>query len=190
MRKALRDRIKQAEEMLATNQVVEDSRPDSLVFRKIGTSDCYMRYVLLSGSTLVVVGDLGDAVYQWHGDPRLTFQWLAGLDLDYFVSKCRASEVGVPFEEWSEEIARERFADLRKSYAEHDPERVALLDKIIEETHGVPFDNRGAWNAYADTELRQVWEDLDGVFDIGQTIAYLAVCHWTGLRLAFPESRK
>lgn len=62
---------------------------------------------------LIVVGDLGDAIYQWQEIKPLS--WMANLDLDYFRSKCRASPVGSLFKSWDAEkakrMARVLFAD-------------------------------------------------------------------------------
>lgn len=44
---------------------------------------------------LVVVGDIGEAVYEWSED--ISPEFLRGLDFDYFRSKCRASESGQDF---------------------------------------------------------------------------------------------
>lgn len=60
--------------------------------------DCKMGY-------LMVVGDLGEATYQWSAPISLDF--VGGCNLDYFDSKCQASSCGERGRVWSPEIAEE-----------------------------------------------------------------------------------
>ena len=181
-----RDLIEErAGELLAGNTVTERTA-STLVFRKPDTSDCRMRYDLIGTNRLVVTGDLGDAVYQWHGNPVLSWWWLGELDLSYFLSKCRASEVGVPFVEWSSNEARRRWAELKASI---DPDERRKAEAILADQWGEDelFEDRAAWNSFAGRELVEVWTDLDGVLDIGIVPNLRGVCHWLGLRLAQRE---
>ena len=188
MKDVLAEYKARAAEMLASNAIdinVPDHPGNTLIFRKPKTTDCFMRFTILGGGTLVVTGDLGDAVYQWHGDPRISFRWLSGLDLSYFVSKCRASEVGSRFEEWNEQAARSRFAEWKRDLPQDSRKRVS---KMFEEEGGdSAFGDRFEWNRFADASLRLVWEDLDGLIDIGMVTAFRAVCHWTAIRLIGQE---
>lgn len=52
---------------------------------------------------LCVFGDLGEAVYQWN--PPIDIDFLGGLDLSYFDSKCQASSCGERGKTWNEEVA-------------------------------------------------------------------------------------
>ena len=52
----------------------------------------------IEGRRLVVGGDTGYAVYVWSSPITLSF--LAGCGLDYFASKCLASEHGAGFKAW------------------------------------------------------------------------------------------
>lgn len=47
---------------------------------------------------LTVVGDIGEAVFEWGED--LTLEFLAALEFSYFLGKCRASDSGRKFEQW------------------------------------------------------------------------------------------
>jgi hypothetical protein len=47
---------------------------------------------------LTVLGDIGEAVYEWGQDISLEF--LASLDFGYFHGKCQASESGRDFDIW------------------------------------------------------------------------------------------
>lgn len=68
---------------------------------------CYKIWYVLheKHGTLMVYGDLGEAIYRWYG--RLSFHGIARFDLSYFHSKTCASELGRVTEnyEWNEEIA-------------------------------------------------------------------------------------
>lgn len=52
---------------------------------------------------LCVVGDIGEATYEWSQD--LTLEFLASLDFGYFAGKCCASEQGRKYESWDNHIA-------------------------------------------------------------------------------------
>lgn len=58
---------------------------------------------------LTVVGDIGEAVFEWSED--ITLKFLASLDFDYFLSKCRASESGKDFEMWNSKAAISRLQE-------------------------------------------------------------------------------
>lgn len=60
------------------------------------------------GRSLIVMGDLGDAVYRWNHTSAFDtnpFAWIAACNIGYFHSKCVSSEVGRAYEEWFEEEA-------------------------------------------------------------------------------------
>ena len=73
-----------------------------LTWKKPGTGNYMVRY-LVSGNTLCVYGDLGEAIYQW--SENVTLEWISNLYLSYFKGKCQASEVGRDFREWSQRKA-------------------------------------------------------------------------------------
>ena len=56
-----------------------------------------------------MVGDIGEATYEWSNDISLEF--LAGLGFGYFHGKCVASEVGRRFVDWDGAIAKAYVAD-------------------------------------------------------------------------------
>lgn len=66
---------------------------------------------------LTVVGDIGEAVYEWSQD--LTLPFLAGLDFGYFHGKCQASETGRNYTQWDSVPAYE---SVRRFLAEQDAE--------------------------------------------------------------------
>jgi len=161
--------------------VVEEHTPSTLIYRELGTANCYLRYDII-GRNLVVTGDMGSAVYQW--SQQFSFEWLAGLEADYFIGKCQASEEGVPFKDWDFELAEMRFKEFRKQLA---PDLGRKLKDILEECGGIdhlPTANREEWNRFAYEHLQDLWPDLDGIYDIGQGLALRGVCHWYGIKTA------
>lgn len=52
---------------------------------------------------LCVVGDIGEATFEWGQD--LTLDYLGSIDFGYFLSKCRASSNGRTFEDWNSNVA-------------------------------------------------------------------------------------
>lgn len=96
---------------------------------------------LLKNNTLIVTGDLGDAVYCWSG-PFEGLEWIAGLSIDYFHGKCEASELGRNMRnyEWDAEVARknihQRFKENRdcKGYNDffHEQECLDSADALNE----------------------------------------------------------
>jgi hypothetical protein len=60
-------------------------------------------------NNLIVVGDIGDAVFTW--SQVVTFDWIAGLEFDYFMGKCQASETGRKLYDWNGEYIMEILAE-------------------------------------------------------------------------------
>lgn len=64
-----------------------------LTWGKPGTIHYKIWYVLHeTHGTLMVYGDLGEAIYRWYG--KVSFHGIAGFDLHYFHGKTCASELG------------------------------------------------------------------------------------------------
>ena len=150
-----------------------------LTWKKPGTGNYMVRY-LVSGNTLCVYGDLGEAIYQW--SQGVTLEWLATLDLAYFKGKCQASEVGRDFREW----------DQRKAHKE--------LERMEKDEYfkWSDFEERdGAGSLYCATEWAE-WlrangsevfgEDYwDWAYSIGYTINTRCVYHFIGLQMAMEQ---
>jgi hypothetical protein len=69
----------------------------TLYWAKPGTGMYSIRYVIM-GPVLMVWGDLESAVYRWSSS--ISWEFLAGCDLQYFVGKCEASPKGRDYEEY------------------------------------------------------------------------------------------
>jgi hypothetical protein len=110
-------------------------------FAKPGTSIDMLCFHFFGGY-MMVVGDLGDAVYHWN--QQATPEWVAGCNLDYFLGKCQASETGRDFKKWD---IQDCLDDLEKwaiqDFNKEDKPRPDLSDArfAIE-------DGEIAWQAY------------------------------------------
>ncbi len=141
---------------------------------------------------LVVAGDLGDAMYQWYD--RISLEFLADCELDYFAGKCMASESGKPYRQWypekvkaaleeHEEELLEEYEELSPLYVEHKEELLRNADdhhdwiKCLED---LSFDDKGHplgldW-----------WDYWPGV---GWDHDTRLIAHWLGLRMAWEQLR-
>ena len=61
-------------------------KPDTNIYRTVYTLD--KKY-----GNLIVIGDVGDAIFHWYG-PVKGFGFFKNMDIQYFESKCLASENG------------------------------------------------------------------------------------------------
>ena len=102
---------------IVTHTKYPDNSPISefLRWKKLDTVHYLIDYIVKDGY-LIVSGDLGDAIYQW--SPPITLPMVAGFNLDYFHSKCQASEGGrtTDWYEWDEDTARQYVFDHFKDY--------------------------------------------------------------------------
>lgn len=82
---------------------VGGARVERLVWRKPGTNNYRVDYLSDGGVHLIVTGDLGDAIYQTGAHD---LRWWASCGVDYFASKCIASEHGRGYRTWDGDAAR------------------------------------------------------------------------------------
>lgn len=165
------------------DHVVRDGHTETeMVFRKPKSSDWLIRYTIVGRTHLVVTGDLGAAVYTWSSD--ISFAWLGRLNMDYMMGKCEASEWGRRPREWDMGAAR---AGLAWYLSQTDRKRRHQWLKLRQEdSYAIEgaLDSSDGWASFVDSELREIWEDPDGIFDIGWIFPIRAVAHWRGLQLA------
>lgn len=182
-------RIKLADDMFKDHQVMvrgfnsPGGTVNELLFRSPESSNGWMHLQIVRGYCLVVLGDLGDAVYEWHGNPPLTFSWLADLDLHYFRSKCVASEDGRGFEEWDEQSLAGRWERYIEGFEEGD--RSALLEWWDDLDDDEKF-SRNMFNQAVSRICGRRGLDGDGLYDLGMVPSVRCVMHWRALQL-IPE---
>lgn len=88
------------------------------------------------GNVLIVRGDWGEAVYQWH--ETNTLKWISECDVSYFASKCRASETGIGYREW-EPLAAKAWLD---DFCDESQE---LKQKLVDASAWEAADSHVSW---------------------------------------------
>jgi hypothetical protein len=149
-------------------------------------------------STLMVYGDLGDAVYRW--SDVISFQWLAGLGMGYFAEKCLASDTGRGGREWDSELMAERLWQHLMENVPEDQNPAEWAGKLIERERGVSVHNvvslMKAWlRSECDdphscgTMLNEMPElfgsDSWELCDLGYRPSTQVLCHLLSLRYAW-----
>lgn len=138
---------------------------------------------LLHRRWLCVVGDIGEATYEW--GQNITIGFLAGCDFDYFHGKCRASEVGRRFVQWDERKAAEAVA----SFLSEDVDGLDIRNALESIDHNTPKDEfedalRRAYHHGLDTEI------LSGFIHAGEEPSCRAIGHWVGIKMAHEQLRE
>lgn len=137
---------------------------------------------------LCVVGDIGEATFEWSSD--ITLEFLAQIDFGYFLSKCRASPEGLKFEDFDN-----RIAEL------HRVDRVAELKSIPEDDHHEDYDEElqvleeisGGWKDEYDAAARDYYDatgDAETAGDIsgmGVVPSVHAIGMFVGLQMAIAQ---
>jgi len=97
---------------------------ETLEFKKPGSSNYAIWFVRHYGN-LMVWGDCYEATYQWSYDDEICLEWMAKLNPDYFIGKCRASPHGRKPYYWDNQTAKKelhKYFDEYKDTEEYDPE--------------------------------------------------------------------
>lgn len=139
------------------------------------------------GQSLLVCGDLGDAVYEW--SRRITLEWVAGCNIHYVASKCQASEAGRGFRDYDPEVAvallKEVFADHEHLYGCHAPSEQLEAQK---QALKAASDSEYEWHQFlgddgdAEKALGSDWWEHG---NIGDSICVRAYAHLFGLKCMF-----
>ena len=163
------------EDLPENTEVLYWARPKSNTY--------YIRYVVM-GLYLMVTGDMGDAVYQWGS--KVTFTWIAGLDLSYFVRKCLASECGRGYKTWDKDwLNDERMDELTDEYG---AEKINLL--CNEGGRGVSS-NKIEWTLWLNEYGYDVFgEDYYELGNAGEDFDIRAVYHFDGLKMAMAQLKE
>jgi hypothetical protein len=163
---------------------------------------CFAVKYIITDNVLMVYGDLGEAVYVW-GSP-ISLQFLSTLGIDYFASKCMASEEGQGYREWCYETAEkylqdeidERIRDFDINFEdEPKPENITFKD-LIEYNGGdsMTLQYKEEWNRFmADLDdyclefpsgAKLSMEDR---WDIGMVISSRCKLHLIGIQMAYKQ---
>lgn len=151
-----------------------------LLWRHPDSTNYYVRYIIHS-NVLYVSGDIGEAVYIW--GQALTWEWLAGLNLDYFAEKCEASETGRDYVGWDERYGNARLKELPQS----DPATYKKLVELLDiENCGIDH-NRGEWEHRIHQHGWDITDDsetLSHLCEIGQVVNLRCQGHLVGIQMA------
>lgn len=167
-----------------------------LSWKKPDTMTDSLNYLLHNG-VLCVTGDLGEAIYQWHGRGH-TFEWIADTSFPYFLEKCQASETGRSYKTWDQIVARIYAKKYLDEYVEEEAEEKGISEELSREsaikelTNEDAFENMSSefeWAAWVNDHQQLVehyygqdyWEFL---YSTGTVPHYRAYCHWVGIKCA------
>lgn len=142
----------------------------------------YYLHYLITGSHLVVTGDLHAAVYQW--SRPVCREFVAGCELEYFAGKCIASPTGNG-EEWDARYAEAGVRELLADPAEDWPERTSpyLGDSAFD-----CLGTRDEWRQWLARNGDEVFGDDSWEYgSIGETVSMTTIGHWLGIRLAHEQ---
>jgi hypothetical protein len=145
----------------------KETYTERLVWRDPNTMIGFVKY-LCDGCYLYVSGDLGDAIYKWN--EQVTLEWIAGCNLQYFESKCVASEKENNYKEWKPEVAIKTFKD-------HYPNCESMLPEIKEAA-----ENPYTFAEFLFNEFNEI--ELGGA---GYVVALRCKLHLRGLKDAMKQ---
>lgn len=151
---------------------------------KPGTWVDGMRFVI-HGGWLTVLGDLGEAVYQWPS--KISPEFLSDLNFDYFRSKCQASETGHKAEEFDADEgvanllrdARAAEADGRLSWAEYLRGMTGVLECCSAKDEWV----RAIERDYFAGEIES-FDDMEYLYGCPTVPSWTSIAHWVGITMA------
>lgn len=184
------ERIEQMADAHFKNHVVEQEHESEIVWATPGTGTNRVVYRLMVGS-LFVSGDLGHAIYQW--TQPISWPFLAGLELDYFASKCEASEVGRNYETWTLETAQARLVELvndwRREIEEEGGAAAMQLKELIDPSIQGALTTHEEWTAWvmSDEKRRERFWELGA---IGMDIHARCVLHLEGIKRAWKHASR
>ena len=185
--------IKQlGDDHFATHIVDLGVNGDHLLWRRKDGSGLSRVEYTINHNKLIVLGDLGSAVYVW--SQELTWAFLADCHYDYFAGKCVASEHGRGFKQWSGSVAiqyiRDEFADLKSRIEDSaGDEHAECVMRLLEE--GDVFDsleNSHQWYQWIGADPKrynEFWES--GA--IGDQVASRCILHLEGIKRAVEQLR-
>jgi hypothetical protein len=160
-----------------------------LTWRQPESSIYFIRYIKNRG-TLSVSGDVGDAIYQWHHSIG-SMECIAGLEVDYFASKCMASENGRGYKEWNEDEAKKDIEDyITECEKEWDDEEKALdiREKFAILDGNEALSSMGEWHAWLHENGYEFFGDDYYEFgNIGTVVDMRCHSHLYGLKLAIKQ---
>jgi hypothetical protein len=136
---------------------------------------------------LTIVGDIGEAVFEWSQD--LTLEFLGSLDFGYFMSKCQSSPTGKKFNDWDNHVAWAELCahrcELKINFDRSDrwQKEMDLLEELHEYSCKEDY-NRVAQELYDETGDA---ETAGMVTDFGVVPSVHAIGMFVGLQMAIAQ---
>lgn len=150
-------------------------------WREPGTSIFAIRYII-SGRSLMVTGDAGDAVFEW--SEGITFEFLNNCNLGYFAGKCQASEVGRRYVQWDSDACRDNGFFTLSSYSKEVRDAFSEADMFSEQEMV-----NWLWNDAPD-EIRSESELCSLLIENGQVMSVHCIGMWVGIKMAMEQLNK
>ncbi len=140
---------------------------------------------IIHSQWLTVVGDIGEAVYQW--SDKLTLNFLGGCAFHYFKGKCQASESGKDFQSFESELAAFGIAQWLKDEKQQDDfvpkDYHDTLSDLTEDTCKDDFKSacQEVYDATGDGELAGM------LMGFGEVPNVRCIGHFVGLQMAIAQ---
>lgn len=138
---------------------------------------------------LIVVGDIGEAVYEWGQDVSMEF--LSRIDFGYFYGKCQASDGGRRLTFWDATEAIESIKYYHKEYGEDNPKLGRALNELLERV------DRHTQRADFEEYLRRAYDEghvdgeiLSAIKSAGDQPHPRSIGHFVGLQMAIEQLTK
>lgn len=159
----------------------DEGRFKSLEWRHPNGGSNYWCRFIISGSFLIVFGDVGDAVFCW--GQNLTWEWLATMDVGYFEGKCQASEDGRRYRSWDSDKAKKA---LEEMFAEEG------MDSAKEKFEGLwgwnYITSQHEWWSFLGADGHSVFcGNTDGLGSIGEVISIRCQGHLIAIKMAVAQ---
>ncbi|MHA1470165.1 MAG: hypothetical protein ACTSSP_06330 [Candidatus Asgardarchaeia archaeon] len=145
---------------------------EMLVWAKPGTGVYKVAYARIY-NTLFVTGDLGSAVYRWSGEISLR-SISSKFSLDYFASKCEASEHGRGYTMWDPDEALQ--------YVKEHLSEAASADDCFKCTCPPETDTCRCIEDYADKKWEE-FQDESGEYAVCHKEEWLVWCRQHGNKI-------
>lgn len=160
-----------------------------MFWRKPGTSNYAMQYII-SGRSLIIIGDTGDAVFEW--GERITWDFLNGCDLHYFAEKCRASEAGTRFKHWHSQIAGHGCTKMLNEWGAGVDTLAAVGEAITSDRREFEAWLSSQWNTNrGDDFIRQLDpEQMSALLESGDVLHPRLIGMWVGIKMACEQLSK
>lgn len=135
-------------------------------------------------NVLFVCGDLGEAVYVW--SEHFILERIAGCSLDYFASKCQASEDGRGYPDWDE---AECLSNVRYWLEDEGPGKT--WDEFVKAGGKEAAQSKFEWNCWLGEHGYDFFgSDYGECCEAGKTVAVRCQLHLLGLKAAMDQIRK